>query len=164
MNIPAKNLILSGKIFFLTSTFLFAGMLYFGSDTMSFKNSSVETEGTIVGYAENGTKGEDKNTEPDYYPVIEYTDTAGRSYRINSDTVMNYEVFLFIKARESGFTNPLYKVPPVKIRYSRGNPGEARPVRSFFDLWGTTVAYAILALVFSITGTALMQIGDTEKK
>ena len=161
MIIPVKNFLLAGKIFLLASAFLFAGMLYFASGALSFKNNSVETIGTIVGYTQKDETGPGGKTEPDYYPVIEYTDARGNTRRMNSDTAMNYEVFVFIKAGESGFTNPLFKVPPVKIRYSKADPAEARPARSFFDMWGTSFAYGILALVFSIIGTALTQLADT---
>lgn len=166
MNIPIKNFLLMGRIFLLASAFLFAGMLYFVSDTLSFKDSSVETTGTIVGYTQKDEADSKGKTVTNYYPVIEYTDSRGNICRMNSDTVMNYEVFVFIKASESGFTNPVYKVPPVKIRYNKNNPSEARPSRSFFDLWGTAIAYGILALIFSIVGTALMQAADPgeEKK
>jgi len=161
MNLPIKNFLLTGKILLVASAFLFAGMLYFISGTLSFKNNSAETMGTIVGYTQKDETGSEGKTETNYYPVIEYTDAKGNTHRINSDTAMNSEVFVFIKAWKSGFTNPLFKVPPVKIRYSKADPAEARPARSFFDMWGTSFAYGILALLFSITGTALMQIADT---
>lgn len=164
MIIPMKNFLLAGRIFLLASAFLFAGMLYFVSDTMSFKSNSIETEGTIVGYTQKDASSSDGKNKIDYYPVIEYLDNRGNKQRINPDTVMNYEVFVFIKAGESGFTNPLFKVPQVKIRYSRTNPAEARPARSFFDLWGTSFAYGILTLVFSILGTTLTYLADEERQ
>lgn len=164
MNIPIKNFLLAGRIFLLASAFLFAGMLYFISDTMSFKSNSIETEGTIVGYTQKDASGSDGKNKTDYFPVIEYTDNRGNTHRLNTDTAMNYEVFVFMKAGESGFTNPLFKVPQVKIRYSRTNPEEARPARSFFDLWGTSFAYGILMLVFSILGSTLTYLADEERR
>ena len=157
MNIPFKNLLLAGRIFLIASAFLFAGMLYFVSGTLSFKDGSLETEGTIVGYNMNDSGG-----GTDYYPVIEYIDTKGNTYRINSNRVMNQEVLAFIKASESGSTNPNNKIPRIKMRFSRANPEEARIVRSFLDLWASAIAYGVLAIIFSIIGTALTQVADTE--
>lgn len=160
MNIPIKNFLLTGRILLFASALLFAGMLYYLSNTLSFKDSSVEATGTIVGYTEKDSAG--KGT--DYYPVIEYSDTRGTLYRINSDSPMNDEVLAFIKAKESGLTNPPEMTPSVKIRYNKTNPAEARTSLTFADLWGPAIAYAILALIFSITGTALTNAAETEEQ
>lgn len=161
MNIPVKNLTVIGRIFLLASACLFAGMVYFLSNTLSFLDSSIATTGTIVDYTQKNESGADGKEQVNSYPVIEFTDNRGRTLRFSSDTAMNYEVWVFIKARESGFKNPVYTVPQVKIRYNKMNPDEVRAARSFFDTWGTTIAYGILALIFSLIGTAFSQTSDS---
>lgn len=159
MNIPAKNLLLTGRIFLLASALLFAGMLYYGSGALNYRSNTVETDGTIVGYTQSGTTGTDESAG-EYYPVIEYHDTRGNLYRINPEIAMNMEIRQFIKSKEEGA--PGTAVPPVKIRYLKNCPTEAGPAGSFIDIWGAVLGYGFLALFFSIAGTALMSAGDSD--
>lgn len=162
MNIPAKNILTTGRILVFASACLFAGMIYFLSGTLSFLDNTTETAGTIVGYTQKDEAGPDGKIRTNYYPVIEYRDNKNRALQFNYDTPMNNEVALFIKAGESQFKDQAHAVPQVKIRYSNLNPADVCHARSFFDTWGATIAYGFLALLFSFTGTALMQKGDEE--
>ncbi|HQO39116.1 MAG TPA: hypothetical protein PK986_01480 [Spirochaetota bacterium] len=159
MAIPAKNLLLTGRIFLLASALLFAGMLYYGSGALSYSSNTVETDGIIVGYTHGEGAVITENPDMDYYPVIEYYDNRGNRYRINPDIAMNSEVQQFIKSKDGAASAD---APTVRIRYIKNCPSEAGPAGTFPDLWVPVIAYGILALFFSITGTALTGYGEKD--
>jgi len=156
ISIPFKNFLFSGILFLAISVSMFAGMIYFAADTAVFIASSTQTQGMIVDYLEKDETGSDGREVKNYYPVIEYHDSHGFLHRFSSDSVMNYEVFIFIKAKESGFKNTIYTVPEINLRYNADNPSEVRASRSFFDLWGSTFTAAFLSVVFGLVGGTLI--------
>jgi hypothetical protein len=156
ISFPLKNFYFFGNFFLGVSVFLFAVMIYFAADSRRFVENSVETEGVIAGYTVKHESDSEGRSVKNYYPLIEYIDNVGVSHRFMSETVMNFEVDVFIKGRESGFTNPFYPMPKVKVRYLRSDPGSARAARSFADLWGAAIAYAFLSVVFALVGGALL--------
>jgi hypothetical protein len=151
-----RNNLLFGVFFAFVGLFLFCGMLYFAADTARFISDSVAASGRIVDYKEKDETDSNGKIVKNYYPVIEYSDRGGTLHRMTSDTVMNYEVFVFIKAGESGSRNPLFTVPEVKVMYRIDNPGSARSARGFTDLWGSALAYGIISAVFFIIGGVLL--------
>jgi len=156
INLPLKNFYFFGIFFLGVSVFLFAGMIYFAADSRHFVANSIEAEGIIADYTVKNESDSEGRSVKNHYPLIEYIDGSGVSHRFMSETVMNFEVDVFIKGRESGFTNPVYPMPKVKVRYLRTDPGSARAARSFADLWGASLAYAVLSVVFALIGSALL--------
>ena len=164
ISVSLDNLRFFGKMFIALSLLLFAVMIYFAADSRRFIANSVETEGIIADYMVKKESDSEGKSVKNYYPLIEYIDNVGVSHRFMSETVMNFEVDVFIKGRESGFTNPVYPMPKVKVRYLRADPGSARAARSFSDLWGTAIAYAFLSVVFALVGSALLLVHKKNKK
>lgn len=158
ISLPLKNIYFFGNFFLGVSVFLFAVMIYFAADSRSFIKNSLEAEGIIADYTIKNESDSEGRSVKNYYPLIEYIDISGAAHRFMSETVMNFEVDVFIKGRESGFKNPVYPMPKVKVRYLSASPGEARAARSFADLWGTVIAYAILSFVFALVGSTLLWI------
>lgn len=146
----------SGLFFFAVALFMLTAMAYFAADTVRFISASVETDGIITGYLEKDESGSDGKLENNFYPVIRYPDASGAYHTFTSDTAMNYEVFIFLKAKESGFKNPLYTVPAIKIRYKTASPDIARAARSAADLWGNVLASGILAVIFTLIGSMFL--------
>lgn len=147
----------TGRLFTAVGICLFAAALYFAVNTIIFISSSVEAAGSIVDYIEEDeaeTNGVEKKV---FYPVIEFMDRAGQPRRFRSEVSMDYEVWVFIKARESGFTNSLYKVPDIKVRYNPESPSEARAARSFADFRHAEIALGILSVIFLLVGIALLR-------
>ena len=150
----------TGRLFTAVGVCLLAGMIFFTIKTWSFMSSSAETTGRIVDYIEADEADTDGVNKKVFYPVIEFTDTEGRSYRFRSEVSMDYEVWTFIKARESGFTNSFYKVPDIKLRYNPDMPEEARAARSFMDVRHAEIALGLLSIIFLIVGFALLRFGE----
>ena len=148
----------TGRLFTAVGICLFAAALYFAVNTIIFISSSVEAAGSIVDYIEEDeaeTNGVEKKV---FYPVIEFMDREGQPHRFRSEVSMDYEVWVFIKARESGFTNSLYKVPEIKVRFNPENPSETRTARSFIDLWHAEFALGILSVIFLFVGLTLLHL------
>jgi len=163
MKLPLKNFFFFGILFLGVSLFLFSGMIYFAADSWNFISGSIETEGVIADYTVKNESDSEGRSVKNYYPLIEYSDGNNISHRFISETVMNFEVDVFIKGKDSGFTNPVYPLPKVKVRYLITDPGEARAARSFADLWGTAAAYAFLSFVFALISGALFWFHNKEK-
>ncbi|PKL16301.1 MAG: hypothetical protein CVV49_16930 [Spirochaetae bacterium HGW-Spirochaetae-5] len=164
ISLPLKNFYFFGNFFLGVSIFLFAVMIYFAADSLRFIQNSVEAEGVIADYTVKNESDSEGRSVKNYYPLIEYIDISGVTHRFMSETVMNFEVDVFIKGRESGFTNPVYPMPKVKVRYLIASPGEARAARSFADLWGIVIAYVILSVIFALVGGTLLWLHKKNKK
>lgn len=163
MKLPLKNFFFFGNMFLCVSVFLFSVMIYFAADSWNFISDSIETDGIIADYTVKNESDSEGRSTKNYYPLIEYADSNGVSHRFMSETVMNFEVDVFIKGKESGFTNPIYPIPKVKVRYLLADPGKARAARSFADLWGTAMAYAFLSVVFALVAAALLWFHKRDK-
>ncbi|HOP29889.1 MAG TPA: DUF3592 domain-containing protein [Spirochaetota bacterium] len=150
----------TGRLFTLIGLCMLAGMIYFTVNTSIFMISSVETTGRITDYVEADETGTDGVEKKVFYPVIEFIDMDGKTQRFRSEVSMDYEVWVFIKARESGFTNLLYKVPDIKVFYNPESPSEARAARSFADVRHAEIALGISSVIFLIVGLALLRYAE----
>jgi len=151
-----NNFFLFGVISFCISIFLLAIVVQRCVEVKKFIASSVETEGVIVDYVENETTDTKGRAVIDYYPIIKYTDLKGNSRSFKSSVTMNYETSIFKEAKDSGSTSTQFHAPRVKVLYCAVNPGDARPARTFFDIWGDMIIMTIIAVAVSFVGCALI--------
>lgn len=104
--------------------------------TEQFLRGSVATHGSVVANVELTDR-----EVLSYAPVFEFADAAGKTHRVQSRVSSNPPDFAVGQ--------------PIRIRYERDDPEDARP-DSFGQLWATTVAGGVAGVVILALGAVAL--------
>jgi hypothetical protein len=119
-------------IFFTIGAIAFMVGAYSAVRTHRFLAHAVELPGRVVDYATS----KDDDGKLTYYPVIEYTDSAGRPGRFKADWGSNYRWYSTGEA--------------VTVLYDAGTaaaPGAVR-LSTFWQLWSTSIFATVFGVGF----------------
>lgn len=138
-SVPSRaSSVLAGAIFLIVGVGALAGGIFWGVKTQRFVASASRASGTVI-ELERRQSGDDG---PTYYPVVRFTDAAGKDVTFTSSTGSNPP-----SKREGD---------KVDVLYDPKNPTEAE-LDSFFSLWfGPLMVGGLFGTIFPLVGVSVI--------
>lgn len=132
-----------GAIFSVFGIAALIGAGFAVSSAKKFMRESIVANGEIVDIVTKTSRDSDGNATRSRYPVIRFQDETGKVVEFESSTSSSGG----IRIGES-----------VEVRYRPGNPKKAKS-NSFGDIYGLSIVFGILGLVFSGLGVPFFWLG-----
>ena len=110
---------------------------YFGADTWRFVDKASHVDGTVVALK--------KGTFSQTWPIVAFETTSGARIRFQGNKPSRPSPRFPIGTR-------------LDILYDEREPSNAR-INTFIDMWGLTLVFGIIGLVFLALGTAVLFLG-----
>ena len=133
MNLSPTKIV--STVFSIVGPCMLIGALLFFWNTQNFINNSESTNGTVIDLVQSRT-----DSGVVYKPVVEFQTQDGSTIEFTS---------------MAGTNPPQFSTgDSVSVYYKESSPNKAR-LNSFFSLWGLSLIFGGIGLIFSIVGFSM---------
>jgi Protein of unknown function (DUF3592) len=130
-------------VFLYTIGLVFSAIAaYFGADTWRFVDKASRADGTVVALK--------KGTFSQTWPIVAFETASGARIRFQGN--------------KPSRSSPRFPIGTrLNILYDEREPSNAR-INTFIDMWGLTLVFGIIGLVFLALGTAVLFLGPRRSR